>query len=317
MGKREFTDRHKKVLAASAIALFVVLSIAVFWFVGRPLVQFLSEPERFREWVDEKGFLGRVAFVGMIVLQIFVAFIPGEPLEIGAGYAFGAVEGTLLCLIGGLIGGVVVFLFVRRFGVKAVEVFFSREKIDSLKFLQDSKRLNLLVLIILLVVMTALSVCLGAYFLTRSTGGDYAPTLFVADADGRSWDDMENIPVFMNEVFGDTVIAPGQDGTYAFTFENRNDNALVFSFTFTEANDYGIDITYRLKRDGAYIVGADGNYVGVEPLSVGAGGLTIEANSDSVNDKNLLNTRARQNVRVRYEKFDGGAWGKEEGAPCI
>ena len=64
--------------------------------------------------------------------------------------------------------------------------------------------------------------------------------------------------------------------------ENRNDNALVFSFTFTEANDYGIDITYRLKRDGAYIVGADGNYVGVEPLSVGAGGLTIEANSDSV-----------------------------------
>lgn len=140
----------------------------------------------------------------------------------------------------------------------------------------------LLVLIILLVVMTALSVCLGAYFLTRSTGGDYAPTLFIADADGRSWDDMENIPVFMNEVFGDTVIAPGQDGTYAFTFENRNDNALVFSFTFTEANDYGIDITYRLKRDGAYIVGADGNYVGVEPLSVGAGGLTIEANSDSV-----------------------------------
>ena len=151
MGKREFTDRHKKVLAASAIALFVVLSIAVFWFVGRPLVQFLSEPEHFREWVDEKGFLGRVAFVGMIVLQIFVAFIPGEPLEIGAGYAFGAVEGTLLCLIGGLIGGVVVFLFVRRFGVKAVEVFFSREKIDSLKFLQDSKRLNLLVLIIFLI----------------------------------------------------------------------------------------------------------------------------------------------------------------------
>lgn len=151
MGKREFTDRHKKVLAASAIALFVVLSIAVFWFVGRPLVQFLSEPERFREWVDEKGFLGRVAFVGMIVLQIFVAFIPGEPLEIGAGYAFGAVEGTLLCLIGGLIGGVVVFLFVRRFGVKAVEAFFSREKIDSLKFLQDSKRLNLLVLIIFLI----------------------------------------------------------------------------------------------------------------------------------------------------------------------
>ena len=41
-----------------------------------------------------------------------------------------------------------VFLFVRRFGIKAVEVFFSREKIRSLRFLQNQKKLNLWVFII-------------------------------------------------------------------------------------------------------------------------------------------------------------------------
>ena len=46
----------------------------------------------------------------------------------GAGYAFGAVEGTILCIIGCVIGSALVFLFVRRFGVKLVEVFFPREK---------------------------------------------------------------------------------------------------------------------------------------------------------------------------------------------
>ena len=98
--------------------------------------------------MDSSGLWGRVAFVGMVVFQLIIAIIPGEPLEMGAGYAFGAVEGTLLCILGCVIGSALVFLFVRRFGVKLVEVFFSREKIRSLRFLQDSRRLNLLTFIV-------------------------------------------------------------------------------------------------------------------------------------------------------------------------
>lgn len=140
--------RYKKWIAAGSIAVFVLLSAAVFWFVGRPLVEFLSNPDQFRGWVDKSGFWGRIAFIGMMVLQIVVAVIPGEPLEIGAGYAFGTVEGTILCLMGAVIGSALVFLFVRKCGIKAVEVFFPREKIDSLHFLQDPKRLNFWVFLV-------------------------------------------------------------------------------------------------------------------------------------------------------------------------
>jgi uncharacterized membrane protein YdjX (TVP38/TMEM64 family) len=80
-----------------------------------------------------------------------VAIIPGEPLEIGAGYAFGAVEGTILCLIGAVLGGAIVVLLVRRYGIKLVEVFFPREKIMSLRFMQDSRRLELLVFIVFMI----------------------------------------------------------------------------------------------------------------------------------------------------------------------
>lgn len=135
------TEKQKKWITAAGIAVFVLLSAAVCWFVGRPLVRFVSEPEQFRAWVDAHGIWGRLAFVGMVVLQVFVAFIPGEPLEIGAGYAFGAVEGTLLCIAGTTLGGLLVFGFVRRFGMRAVEVFIPREKIDSLRFLRNSKRI--------------------------------------------------------------------------------------------------------------------------------------------------------------------------------
>lgn len=50
---------------------------------------------------------------GMMVLQVVVAVIPGEALEIGAGYAFGAWEGLLLCLIGAAIGSAIIFFFVK------------------------------------------------------------------------------------------------------------------------------------------------------------------------------------------------------------
>ena len=142
------TERHKKALYAAAIAIFILFTLAVSWFVGRPLIRFVRQPEQFRAWVQGHGLLGQLGFFGMTVLQIVIAIIPGEPLELGAGYAFGFWRGTLLCEIGILLGGLLVFLFVRRFGVKAVEVFFPREKIESLRFLHNEKRLALWVFIL-------------------------------------------------------------------------------------------------------------------------------------------------------------------------
>ena len=118
------------------------------WYAGRPLVAFASEPERFQQWVDSQGLLAPVLFMGMVILQVVVAVIPGEPLEIAAGYAFGALEGTVLCVLGTLIGGVLVFLLVRRFGAQAVEFFFDLEKFRSLRFFQDRRRLTFWVFLV-------------------------------------------------------------------------------------------------------------------------------------------------------------------------
>ena len=146
--RTQLTEAHKKKIYLFAIVVALIFIAAVGYLVGKPMVEFVREPERFRAWVDSSGFVSRVIFVGMVIFQLIIALIPGEPLEMGAGYAFGAVEGTILCIIGCVIGSALVFLFVRRFGVKLVEVFFPREKIRSLRFLQDSRRLNLLTFIV-------------------------------------------------------------------------------------------------------------------------------------------------------------------------
>ena len=139
---RSLTLRQKRWIVGTGIVLFLVLSVLACWFAGRPLIQFAQEPERFRSWVDQQGPWGPLLFMGMIVLQIVVAIIPGEPLEIVAGYAFGALEGTLWCLLGAFAGRLAVFLLVRRFGTRAIEVFFPLDKLQSLRFLQNERRLT-------------------------------------------------------------------------------------------------------------------------------------------------------------------------------
>ncbi|MDD3213703.1 MAG: VTT domain-containing protein, partial [Eubacteriales bacterium] len=92
--------------------------------------------------------LGRLVFIGVVVLQMIFAIIPGEPLEVGAGYAFGAIEGMGMCLLGAAIGTALIYLFTKVFGVKLVEAFVSREKLESLPLLKKRGNLYLLTFIL-------------------------------------------------------------------------------------------------------------------------------------------------------------------------
>ena len=160
-------DKKQLIKGIAGIAAFVVASLLLFLFAGKPIIEWVKDPVAFRAWVRERGLLGDVAFVGMMVLQVIVAIIPGEPLEIAAGYAFGIWRGTLLCVIGTAIGGCLVFAFVRTLGMRVVEIFFPREKIDELKFLKNEKKVDLLAFIVFLIPGTPKDLLTYAVGLTK------------------------------------------------------------------------------------------------------------------------------------------------------
>ena len=151
MDHRELTQSQKKRLGTLTLVIAVMVLVILSWIVGRPLVRFAKEPERFRAWVDARGVWAQLAYMGMVIVQVIVALIPGEPFEIAAGYAFGAVEGSILCLIASTIGSMLVFWLVRRFGIRLVELFFSREKLQNLRFLRASPRRDYLYLLIFMI----------------------------------------------------------------------------------------------------------------------------------------------------------------------
>ncbi len=142
--KKTLTARQKKIAALCALAVFILLSAAVCWFVGKPMIRFAKQPELFRQWVDGLGLWGKGAYVGMCLLQVVVAIIPGEPLEICGGYAFGGLWGSVLCMLGLFLGSAIVFWLVRKLGQPMAEIFFSPEKLEKLHFLKHSPKRNFL-----------------------------------------------------------------------------------------------------------------------------------------------------------------------------
>ena len=148
--ERRYRRRRKMVSLLSMLILLLFFAAVTVW-IGGPLLEMLGDPDEFRSWVDSHSMFGRLIFIGMVILQVIVAVIPGEPMEIGAGYAFGAVEGTILCLVGTAIGSSLVFLFTKKLGIRMVEAFISREKLQSLKFLQNAERLNLVIFLAFLI----------------------------------------------------------------------------------------------------------------------------------------------------------------------
>lgn len=145
------TEKYRKILAAAAFAVFLIFCALVTVFIGVPMVHLAEEPELFRDWVDTFGIWSRMIFIGMVALQVVVALIPGGPLQIAGGYAFGVLEGTLCCMVGIVIGSCLVFGLVRKFGVKMVEVFFQKKEIRRLEFLKNPKKTRVIVFILMLI----------------------------------------------------------------------------------------------------------------------------------------------------------------------
>lgn len=79
-------------------------------------VSFQIDAEPFREWVEERGALGVVVFIGVMAGSVLFAPIPNVPVFIAAGLAWGPILGTIYCMIGLTLGSAGAFWIARRFG---------------------------------------------------------------------------------------------------------------------------------------------------------------------------------------------------------
>ncbi len=137
-----FTGRN--IYCIISIAVLATLVILGSFLLGPKLVATVRDPERFREFLGANSIKSALIFIGIQMLQIFFAFIPGEFIEVGAGYAFGSIKGLILCLIGSFIATVIIFGLTRLLGRKFTGIMIDSRDLKKLRFLKDKKKVKLL-----------------------------------------------------------------------------------------------------------------------------------------------------------------------------
>ncbi len=146
---------NTKVMKIIKLILFFLVIILLTFFTLKflPLFKNLSTQDgqiAFKETITNMGIFSPLAIIGLMILQILVAFLPGEPVEVLAGMCFGTFGGVIIILIGSFISSALIFFLVRKFGRDFISTFFNEEKlykIQNSKFLSNSKRIEMFLFI--------------------------------------------------------------------------------------------------------------------------------------------------------------------------
>lgn len=141
----------KQTLKNLAPIVLFILVLGLLTLIFLPEIKRLATPEgreAFKLWVDSLGFLGWLVSLGIQLLQIFVAFIPGEPIELMLGYVWGPWLGTFTCLLGIFIGTSLIYFFVKKLGRKFVARAVGETDLTKYKFLSNRSRAQMTVFIL-------------------------------------------------------------------------------------------------------------------------------------------------------------------------
>ena len=83
-----------------------------------------------------------------MAFQVIFVFLPGEVIEVAAGFSYGTFEGLIICLLGTIIGTIIIYGLLNKYGIKFINKFYDTNKINQINFLKKEKHLEIIIFII-------------------------------------------------------------------------------------------------------------------------------------------------------------------------
>ncbi len=149
---RRITSLNKTQKIYCAGLLLVAVTCIICWLVfGKRLLTIIEQPDTFRAWLDKFGAFDEIVFILIRAAQTVVKFIPAEPLEIGSGYAWGAIPGMLYCVIGNMLGTLVIWALTKRLGKRFVDSFIPTSNFKTLSLFKSSEKVYALLFFLYLI----------------------------------------------------------------------------------------------------------------------------------------------------------------------
>lgn len=147
----EKAKKRQLIIYIFLIAVFLFLLIYSGIRLGPRITELARKPQVLKTMLNSYGWKGVLIFIGFQVLQVVVAAIPGEFVQIAGGYVYGTFAGTVYSLAGIVTGSVLVFTIARLIGYPVVKLFVSPKQLEKFSFMMNSKKSEAALFILFLI----------------------------------------------------------------------------------------------------------------------------------------------------------------------
>lgn len=128
---KQWCIHHQRILGFTIGILLIALLCLLLY---QPFVSLLSNSHSFRLWLNQYGLFSYAIFGLINMAQVILVFLPGEIVEVLAGYCFGSINGCLVCMIASGVASSLIFLMMRHFHIDLVKLFFKKIPPINLRF---------------------------------------------------------------------------------------------------------------------------------------------------------------------------------------
>jgi uncharacterized membrane protein YdjX (TVP38/TMEM64 family) len=168
--------------------LGALLLTGVFLFFHYNLYTFFISKRRIIHFLNSFGPLSVVIFIGLQILQVLIAPIPGEINGFIGGYLYGPVLGTIYSTIGLTIGSWLAFMLARWLGTPFVEKIITPQMVQKYDYFMEHRGIPITFILFLIpgFPKDALSYIIGlshmkaTTFLILCTGGRLLGTIMLS-----------------------------------------------------------------------------------------------------------------------------------------
>ena len=139
------------ILRLVGFAVFLIVVVVISFRFGPALIRLVKKPAQFRAFVEAHGSLSVLIYIAIQVAHVIIVFIPGEIVQVAAGFAFGTALGTLYSFLGIALGTAVVFFATRLTGFALVKVFIPPRKLEEFDILIARPGFDFLLFVLFLI----------------------------------------------------------------------------------------------------------------------------------------------------------------------
>ncbi len=149
-------NESKKGLAISILKIILLLTIVVgiplyIGFCRSDVLQHMKSIDDTVELLQKYETTSIFIYIGLQIMQVVISFIPGQVVQMAAGYLYGFWSALLFAMTGAVIGTAISFGLAKILGRDFLHLFFGEEKMSYYIERLNSKKVYVIIFLIYLI----------------------------------------------------------------------------------------------------------------------------------------------------------------------